>query len=115
MAIAEPRPRTRQHFAQLHDIDQTLVFEDWQELLAASSETIGTIGKRLADAVIVAVQDHMHLEVVEAFSKQGYHVLCEKPMATKPLDCLKMEAAVKGSGAIFGMGHGKQLTIGYHP
>ncbi|PPQ66752.1 hypothetical protein CVT24_008709 [Panaeolus cyanescens] len=105
VAIAEPRPRTKQQFAQSHNIDQTLVFDSWEELLAASAETIVTVGKRLADAVIVAVQDHMHLEVVEAFSKQGYHVLCEKPMATNPLDCLRMEAAVKASGAIFGMGH----------
>lgn len=88
-------------------MDKTLVFETWQDLHAASAETINTIGKRLADAVLIAVQDHMHLEVALAFAEQGYHILCEKPMATSLDDCIKMEAAIKKAGTIFGMGHGE--------
>ncbi|KAF7790884.1 hypothetical protein EIP86_001842 [Pleurotus ostreatoroseus] len=105
VAIAEPRPGTRTNFAKAHSVDPTLVFNTWQELLEASAETIRLLGRRLADAVIVAVQDHMHLEVVLAFAAQGYHILCEKPMGTNLEDCLKMEAAVKKAGIIFGMGH----------
>ncbi|KAF8639936.1 hypothetical protein AX17_001186 [Amanita inopinata Kibby_2008] len=105
VAIAEPRPKTRNQFADLFNVDKTLVFDTWQDLHTASTETISTIGKRLADAVIVAVQDHMHLEVTLAFAKQGYHILCEKPMATSPEDCIRMEQAVKEAGIIFGMGH----------
>lgn len=84
-----------------------MVFNSWQELYQASADTIATVGKRLADAVIVAVQDQMHLEVVLAFAAQGYHILCEKPMSTSLADCIKMEAAVKKAGVIFGMGHGQ--------
>lgn len=105
VAIAEPRPKTRDIFARNHKLDRTLVFNDWQELLKASADTIQTIGKRLADAVIVAVQDHMHCEVVSAFAAQGYHILCEKPMATSLQDCLEMEKAVKNAGIIYGVGH----------
>ncbi|KIM91075.1 hypothetical protein PILCRDRAFT_811591 [Piloderma croceum F 1598] len=105
VAIAEPRPKTQQNFSAAHRVDQTLVFNTWQELHAASAETIRTTGKRLADAVIVSVLDRMHLEVVLAFAEQGYHILCEKPMATSLDDCIKMEAAVKKAGIIFGMGH----------
>ncbi|RDB22465.1 putative oxidoreductase YteT [Hypsizygus marmoreus] len=105
VAIAEPRLKTQDHFAKLHKVDQTLVFATWQDLHAASTETISTIGKRLADAVIIAVQDNMHLEVALAFAEQGYHILCEKPMATSLEDCVKMEAAIKKAGTIFGMGH----------
>ncbi|EGO01805.1 hypothetical protein SERLA73DRAFT_177323 [Serpula lacrymans var. lacrymans S7.3] len=105
VAIAEPRPKTRQLFADAHGVDDTLVFKTWQDLHKASAETIETVGKRLADAVIVAVQDKMHLEVVLAFAEQGYHILCEKPMATSLEDCLKIEAAVKNADIIFGMGH----------
>lgn len=83
------------------------MFNNWQELLKASAETIQTIGKRLADAVIVAVPDHMHYEVVLAFAAQGYHILCEKPMATSLRYCFDMEKAVKNAGIIFGMGHGQ--------
>ncbi|KAJ6516040.1 hypothetical protein C8R45DRAFT_229639 [Mycena sanguinolenta] len=105
VAIAEPRPNTQRRFAELHKIDNTLVFNTWQELHAASQETINTIGKRLADAVVIAVQDQMHKEVVLAFAAQGYHILCEKPMATSIEDIIEIENAVSRAGIIFGMGH----------
>ncbi|THH02425.1 hypothetical protein EW026_g475 [Hermanssonia centrifuga] len=105
VAIAEPRPKTRKNFTDAHLVDQTLVFNTWQELHKASEETLKTVGTRLADAVLVTVQDHMHLEVVLAFAEQGYHILCEKPMSTNIEDCIKMEAAIKKAGIIFGMGH----------
>lgn len=105
VAIAEPRPATRKQFAQEHQIDQTLVFRTWEELLAASEDTVKAIGKRLADAVLVTVQDHMHLEVTTAFAKQGYHILCEKPMSTSVEGCIEMEEVVRKANIIFGMGH----------
>ncbi|KAG6837965.1 hypothetical protein H0H93_008359 [Arthromyces matolae] len=105
VAIAEPRPATRSAFASEHSIDSTLVFNDWKDLHAASAESLSTIGHRLADAVVVAVQDQMHLEVTIKFVEQGYHVLCEKPMATSPEDCIRMADCVKEKGVIFGMGH----------
>ncbi|KAJ7179848.1 hypothetical protein C8R43DRAFT_1055757 [Mycena crocata] len=105
VAIAEPRPKTQRRFADAHKVDQTLVFDSWQALHAASEETINTIGKRLADAVVIAVQDHMHKEVVLAFAAQGYNILCEKPMATSLEDIIEIEEAVNRAGTIFGMGH----------
>lgn len=111
VAIAEPRPNTQQNFSAAHRIDQNLIFNTWQELHAASAQTIKTTGRRLADAVIVTVLDRMHLEVVLAFAEQGYHILCEKPMATSLDDCFKMEAAIKNAGIIFGMGHGNLISF----
>ncbi|KAJ3741318.1 hypothetical protein DFH05DRAFT_1505599 [Lentinula detonsa] len=105
VAIAEPRPQTRKLYAEQHKVDATLVFETWKDLHAASADTIKTIGKRLADAVLIAVQDHMHVEVALAFAEQGYHILCEKPMATTMEDCIKIEEAIDKAGIIFGMGH----------
>ena len=86
---------TRKLMAEAHVLDKTLVFEDYKDLLKASAETIQTVGKRLADAVLVTVQDFMHEEVTIAFAEQGYHILCE--------------AAVTKAGIIFGMGHGQCL------
>lgn len=106
VAIAEPRPKTQRRFADLHNVDNTLVFNTWQELHTASEETINAIGRRLADAVVIAVQDQMHKEVVLAFAAQGYHILCEKPMATSLEDIIQIEAAVSRAKIIFGMGHG---------
>lgn len=108
-AIAEPLPITRKQFAKSYNVDNSLVFNSWQDLYAASTKTLSTTGKRLADAVLVAVQDRMHLEVTIAFAKQGYHILCEKPMATSVEECIKMEQVIKKAGVIFGMGHGEHV------
>jgi predicted dehydrogenase len=81
------------------------MFNTWKDLHAASAETIKAVGKRLADAVVIAVQDHMHVEVALAFAEQGYHILCEKPMATTLEDCIRIEEAITDAGIIFGMGH----------
>jgi len=105
VAIAEPRSNTRAHFADRYGVDDTLTFETWNQLHEASAEAIRTVGKRLADAVVVTVQDRLHVEVVEAFAAQGYDILCEKPMATSVEHCLRIEAAVKKAGIIFGLGH----------
>lgn len=98
----------------MHNVDKTLVFNTWQELIVASGETLNTIGKRLADAVIIAVHDHEHTEVTKAFAEQGYHILCEKPMATSVQECVEMENVIKKSGRIFGMGHGPCSCLEYN-
>jgi len=105
VVVVEPRPKTCKSFADAHSVDPSLVFATWKEFLSASTETIKTVGKRLADAIVVAVQDSMHAEVVIAFAEQGYHMLCEKPMATTADDCVRMAEAVKKAGIIFGIGH----------
>ncbi|EJD00921.1 NAD-binding protein [Fomitiporia mediterranea MF3/22] len=105
VAIAEPRPKTRTAMIAEHAVDPSLVFNTWEELHAASAESLKTCGKRLADAIVVAVQDRMHCSVVLAFATQGYDLLCEKPMATTIEDCVRMADAVKKVGIIFGMGH----------
>ena len=115
MAIAEPRPKTQKIFAAAHNVDETLVFSSWEDLHKASGDTLRTVGKRLADAVVVAVQDQMHVDVVLAFAEQGYHILCEKPMSTNIDDCVKMEHVVEEAGIIFGMGHGMLASTQVFP
>ena len=91
---------------------------------------------RIADAVIVSVlvrhqstlrsialsgacnevadgQDQLHAPLVEAFAKQGYHILCEKPMATSIDECVDMVKQVQASDEkkIFGVGHGMSLYV----
>jgi predicted dehydrogenase len=107
--MAEPRPQTRALFADRYGVPDGLVFETWEQLHKASAKSIRTTGKRLADAVIIAVHDHMHAELVVAFAAQGYDILCEKPMATSIEHCLQIEDAVKKAGIVFGMGHGVLL------
>ena len=62
------------------------------------------------------MQDDLHAELVAAFSKQHYHVLCEKPMATSIADCVQMVKDIKDSNVILGVGHGElivQNTLDY--
>lgn len=51
----------------------------------------------------------MHAPLVEAFAKQGYHILCEKPMATTIEECVEMVKQVQASEQkrVFGIGHGE--------
>ncbi|KAH8827260.1 hypothetical protein DL96DRAFT_1529208 [Flagelloscypha sp. PMI_526] len=106
IAIAEPRPNTRIQFAEKYKVEPSLVFEDWKDLRSASVQA----GKPIADAVIIAVQDHMHCEVTLAFVELGYHILCEKPMATTMEDCIKMKDAVEKANIVFGLGHVLRYT-----
>lgn len=69
IALAEPRPHRRTAISQVHSIDSSNVFTDWRDLAARG---------RIADAVIVAVLDGMHVEVVKVFAELGYGILCEK-------------------------------------
>lgn len=106
VAVAEPRPKTREIMATAHNVAPELTFKSFDEFLAASEVAI-LGGEKLVDAVLVTVQDQMHASVVTALAKQGYPMLCEKPMATSPEECIEMADAVKRSGKVFGVGHGK--------
>ena len=106
VAIAEPRPQTRTLFADRFGVRSSRAFESWEQFHRASAETIQAIGERLADAVIIAVPDHMHAELVVAFAEQGYDILCETPMATSIEHCFQIEDVVKKAGIIFGIGLG---------
>lgn len=94
IAVAEPRENRRKEFAALHSIAPELCFDSWEQLVAMP---------RLADCALVCTQDRMHTEPVVRLLRQGYHVLCEKPMAVEKQEILEMEAVAKQTG--------KSLTI----
>ncbi|QYT04668.1 hypothetical protein H0G86_011572 [Trichoderma simmonsii] len=98
VAVAEPRPERRRVFSKPHHIPEELQFDDWRAPLARG---------KIADAVIIAILDNLHLEAVAEYSKQGYHILCEKPMATNVADCIKMfqEVTSLPTPKVFGVGH----------
>ncbi|TQV93463.1 hypothetical protein V2A60_010135 [Cordyceps javanica] len=88
VAVAEP---------SRHSIPQDLQCSDWKSLKAKG---------KIADAVIIAVQDHQHVEAVQDFAELGYHILCEKPMATSVADCVKIRNLAQATAPkVFGMGH----------
>ncbi|MFI6291143.1 Gfo/Idh/MocA family protein [Nonomuraea sp. NPDC050790] len=96
VAVAEPDPGRRADFAAEHGIPAAHVFSDWQDLLA---------GERLADAVIVATQDRLHLEPAVRAAELGYHILLEKPMAPTEEDAAAIAAAADRHGVILAVCH----------
>ncbi len=53
------------------------------------------------DAVYIATPNHLHREQTVACLEAGWHVLCEKPMATTPEDAETMAAAARRSGKVY--------------
>lgn len=96
VAVAEPRDFQRKQLAADYDIPPDQVFSSWDDLARAG---------RIADAVIVATQDAMHVEPAVTFADLGYHLLLEKPMATTEEDCRRIVDAVERNGVLFAVGH----------
>lgn len=101
VGVAEPRDFQRTHMAQKYAIPPQYVFEDWHQ--AAAQE-------RFADAVIVATQDALHVEPVEAFAPKGYAILLEKPLAPNLADCHRILQAVEQHQNLFAVCHVMRYT-----
>lgn len=102
VAVAEPREFHRNKFAKEHSIPEANVFKGWEELAA--------VKENVADAVIIATQDSMHLNPAVAFAKKGYHILLEKPMATDEESCRKIAAVAIEKGVHFAICHVMRYT-----
>lgn len=63
------------------------------------------------DAIIVAVPDHWHKQVVVDALAAGKDVYCEKPMSHTPADGLAMVAAAKKSGRIVQIGAQRTSSV----
>ena len=57
------------------------------------------------DAVIINLPHFLHCESSVFFLENGYHVLCEKPMANTVEECDRMIAAAEKSGKKLAIGH----------
>ncbi|NLM97005.1 MAG: Gfo/Idh/MocA family oxidoreductase [Halanaerobiaceae bacterium] len=73
VAVAEPDPVRRKRFAEEHDIKDEYQFQSWFDLLER---------ERLADGIIIATMDTMHVEPAIKALEKGYKILLEKPIAT---------------------------------
>jgi predicted dehydrogenase len=101
VGVAEPRAHHRKALAAAHRIPAADCFTDWREMAARP---------RFADAVVIAVQDAMHVEAAVAFANRGYHILLEKPMATSVAGCRRIIAAVQKNQVILSVCHVLRYT-----
>lgn len=96
VAVAEPRDEYRRAFAAAHDLEQRMVFPDWETFCAQ---------QRLCDAVVISTMDRQHAPAALACLERGYDVLLEKPMAPALPECRAIEQAQRRSGAILAVCH----------
>jgi len=101
VGLAEPIAFRQQRLIEKHNIPQSHVFDDWQELLKRD---------KLSDAVIISLQDHLHAEAAVALADKGYHILLEKPMATSEEDCRRIIKAVEDNNILFAVCHVMRYT-----
>jgi predicted dehydrogenase len=96
VAVAEPDPARRAAFARRHGLPADTCHDDYASLLA---------GPRRADFALVATGDDLHVEPALLALERGYHVLLEKPMATREAACRTLVDAAERSGRILQVCH----------
>jgi predicted dehydrogenase len=101
VGVAEPVDVRRSRLVDEHGVPPENVFRDWREAAEAPP---------LADAVVIATQDRMHVEPAEAFAAKGYHMLLEKPMAPDEVGCRRIVQAIEDAGVIFAVCHVLRYT-----
>lgn len=72
VAVAEPDKIKRDRFAKEHGIPKKYQYESWEQLLSE---------EKLADGLIIATLDYMHLEPTLKAIEKGYDILLEKPIS----------------------------------
>lgn len=101
VAVAEPNLERRQRFAREHGLAPERCFASWQEMLAQP---------RLAEALVNATMDQLHVPSTLAALEAGYDALLEKPMATTPEDCALMVQAAERAGRLLQICHVLRYT-----
>lgn len=101
VGVAEPREFYRHRMIGTHKIAPANAVTDWRELARRP---------RMADAVIIATQDRMHVEPAIAFARKGYHILLEKPMAPTEAECRRIVHEVKKAQVLFAVCHVMRYT-----
>jgi len=104
VGVADPSEYRRRAFLRTHqaqNIPPENVFKDWTELLQRD---------KIADCVVIATPDSLHVEPAIAFANKGYHILVEKPLAVKEEDCKRIVKAAKDNNVILAVGHVMRYT-----
>jgi predicted dehydrogenase len=103
-AVADPRPEYRDAVARRHGLQPQAVFGDWRDLAARP---------RMADAVVIATMDREHAGPAVELTRQGYHMLLEKPMAVTLKDCRRIARAQERAGTVTCVCHSLRYSRGF--
>jgi predicted dehydrogenase len=98
VAIADPRSVVRKQLQKLYSLDDKYVYDDWRGLADSNIE-------RLADCALITLPDREHYEAATQLAKKGYHILLEKPMATKPEHCKEIVQVCRDNNVLLSVCH----------
>lgn len=104
VAIAEPDKEKRGLFAKEHKISKAYQFKSQDELLAK---------ERLADGIIIATLDTMHLKPALIAMDKGYKILLEKPITIDLEGTLEIVKKAKETGSKVLVAHVLRYTKFY--
>jgi predicted dehydrogenase len=98
IAIADPRLSVRQRLQRTYSLDNQYVFDDWRQL-------VSTNVPRLADCALITLPDREHYEAAIQLANKGYHILLEKPMATKLEHCKEIVQVCEKNNVLLSVCH----------
>ncbi|BFZ54735.1 hypothetical protein PYCC9005_001772 [Savitreella phatthalungensis] len=98
-AICEPVASRRVAVARRYGLPEDRVLADHHALAC--------LGECAFDsrAVLILTPDSLHLSCLESLVPLGYHVLCEKPLVTRPQDIDTLSELLRKKRGIFGCCH----------
>ncbi len=88
--------------AALLGIDPGRAYGDWREM--AEREARLAPEARI-DAVAIVTPNHLHCVQAQAFLEKGFHVICDKPLASRLEDAIAIAETVRRTGQIFVLTH----------
>ncbi len=57
------------------------------------------------DAVAIVTPNHLHVPVATAFLREGFHIICDKPLASTLADAVALRELARASGKLFCLTH----------
>ncbi len=95
VAISDPDPQSRKFGKNTARIDDSMVFTDHRDLLAAE----------VCDAVVLVSPNHTHADIMEdILAYEDLHVMVEKPLGTSVSECRRILKAAEGHKGVVWMG-----------
>ena len=89
IAICDPDINMINQFKDKHDIKDEMCFTDYNDFFKKG---------KIADCVLVATMDDLHIDPALKAIELGYDILLEKPVCPNAEDCVKIANAAKEKG-----------------
>ena len=83
-------------------LDESRVYGSYKEMIEQEAKL--PEGVRM-DAVSVVTPNHVHFEPAKLALENGFHVICDKPLAFNTQEAMELEKLVKNSGLVFALTH----------